>query len=419
MNRKCIFVFLIVMSICSPAHSREPIDGRYLGMAGSNTAVAEGLEYLGGNPATLSVEKSFGFEILLLSARFSMSNNSLSLDDYQKHFTTGDELTGGEIDDLLGGIPDSGLRVDGFAGVRAISFCTGPFGFGVTGTGKGFASLPKEAIEFTFYGNREIRELEFDQLEGESWSGIALNFSGARVLSGNPQNGSPFLSAGLNLKYILGLFYAGIEETAGGIETTDQFILADASMLLKTSGGGRGYGADVGMFARVSQRWSLSLHCNNLLGKISWNDANEMTSFQFEADSLNILDEETIELSNHDTTYSTGSFSMGLPRILNLATAFRASPGLVLTAAWRQGLDNRLGNSTVPGFSLGVEYTPIYFLPLRAGFAFGGNNAFATGLGIGINVGCWSLDIGYLNHSFDWFRSAKSIDLAATTRLRF
>ncbi len=421
MKKACIYLISVIMVllICPALYGDETIDGRYLGMAGSNTATAEGMEYLGGNPATLAAEKSFGFELLLISARVRMNNNSLSMKEYDDYFTTGDELSGGEIDHLLGHIPDSGLRIDGFAGVRAISFCAGPLGFGVTGTGNGFATLPREALEFPFYGNKEIKELRFDQLKGEGWSGIALNLGGAKVLSGKPGKGSPFLSAGVNLKYIFGLAYAGIVEAGGGIETTEQYILANGNMHLRTSEGGSGYAADAGMYARVSDGWSLSLHCNNLVGDINWDKDNQMSVYQFNSDSLSILGGEEADISDQDTTYSTEDFSTGLPRSINLAAAYRANSRLVLTASWRQGLDDNLGNTVIPRFALGAEYAPLYYLPLRMGIALGGNDTFATGLGMGIRLGCWRMDLGYLNHSFDWFRNARGVDLAVTSHLRF
>jgi hypothetical protein len=155
------------------------------------------------------------------------------------------------------------------------------------------------------------------------------------------------------------------------------------------------------------------------MGKIGWNRDNNMNIYEFHSDSLRIGDGGSTEIADSDTTYAMGDFSTSLPRTINLAASVNAGSDLVLTAAWRQGLDHVMGNSLTPRISMGAEYSRLSFLPLRTAFAFGGRDGFAVGLGLGVNLGCWRLDVGYLNHSFNWFRSAKSFDLAATTHLRF
>lgn len=415
------YIFMILVMPVLPgfqAEAQEMIDARSLALAGSNVATAEGLEYLGGNPATLAGPKDFGFEFLLFSSRLKISNNSFSLKEYDDYFTSGDTLTNSDIDNLLEDLPDSGLRLDGLAGVRALSFCFHSFGFGVTGTGNGYVIIPKEAVEFPFYGNSGIKNLRFDDLDGEGWGGVAFDMGYARKIIGEKDD-SRFLSAGVNLKYILGLAYGGLIDADGGLQTTDEYIYADGKMSYKTSMGGRGFAADMGFLAKIRKNWTVSLHFNNLIGGIGWDKDNEISVYEFQSDTLRIGDGGDTEITDTDTTYSTGNFSTSLPRTMNMAASFSARDNLVLTAAWRQGLDHSMGNTVTPRVSLGAEYSRFSYLPLRAAFAFGGRETFAVGLGLGINVKCWRLDIGYLNHTFNWFRSAKSVDLAVTSHLRF
>ncbi|RMD93947.1 MAG: hypothetical protein D6814_15045 [Calditrichaeota bacterium] len=42
--------------------------------------------------------------------------------------------------------------------------------------------------------------------------------------------------------------------------------------------------------------------------------------------------------------------------------------------------------------AFGTEFKGIKFLPLRAGFAVGGNSQFMTGLGLGLKIGAFSMN---------------------------
>ena len=417
--KRMIIILVILILPVFRVEAQGLIDGRNLALAGSNIATAEGLEYLGGNPATLAGQRDFGFELLLISARLKMSNNAFSLKQYDDYFTTGDMLTDSDIDNLFGDLPGDGLRLDASAGVKALSFCANSFGFGVMGVGNGYVVVPDEAIKFPFYGNQEIKNLSFNDLEGDGWGGVAFNFGYAKKLAGEKDSSSGFLSAGINLKYILGLAYGSLIDADGSLQSNDDCILADGKMSYRTSLGGRGFAADLGFLARVGTNLTFSLHCNNLIGGIGWDKKNKMNIYEFHSDSLSIRDGGSSEITDADTTYAVGEFSTSLPRTMNLAAAVNVCSSLVLTSAWSQGLDHSMGNTMAPRVSVGAEYSHFSFFPLRTAFAFGGRGGFAVGLGFGIKLKCWRLDVGYLNHSSDWFRSAKSFDLAATTNLRF
>jgi hypothetical protein len=120
-----------------------------------------------------------------------------------------------------------------------------------------------------------------------------------------------------------------------------------------------------------------------------------------------------------DTSYEISNFKTALPRSLTFSAAYYYMPNLVFTATYRQGLNKSMKNITTPLFSVGTEYKPISVLPLRAGIALGGRSGFALGLGFGIDVKYWQLNVGYLNHNFRWFYGASSVDLAVSSSIRF
>ncbi len=412
-------IYFICLLMVASGFSQYAIDARSLGMAGSNAAISEGIEYVGENPATLALARDFSFELHLLSAHFMVKNNSYSLKEYDKYFTTGDSLTARDIDDLLGNIPDDGLRGDFLVGVKTFSFYVRPYSLAITGMGNGFINLPKAPFQLPFLGNKTIKEYRLDDLDGEMWNAAAVNFGFALPVTKYFQDKFDFVSVGLNLKYVIGIGYAGIESTKGHLLTTDEYIIADGRTEVLKSEGGSGLGIDLGFLAQKGERWTFSLHFSNLIGGISWKKNNEKSIFEFSSDTLQLNNADSLEWNDSDTTFSTGNFSTGLPRAMTLAAAYQLKPNLMITAAWRQGLNKSLGNYTTPRISVGTEYKPIPVIPLRAGIALGGQNGFALGLGMGIDLKYWQLNLGYLNHNMRWFRGSRSIDFALTTQFRF
>ncbi|MBD3179142.1 MAG: hypothetical protein GF417_05835, partial [Candidatus Latescibacteria bacterium] len=85
--RRSICVLMVLLIMPAVAAAQNILDGRCLGMAGSNGAAALGLEYLGRNPAVLASQKDYSLEIIPVSARLKVSNNSFSLKDYDRYFT--------------------------------------------------------------------------------------------------------------------------------------------------------------------------------------------------------------------------------------------------------------------------------------------------------------------------------------------
>ena len=412
-------VLAIVSLLPAAGAAQNILDGRCLGMAGSNGAAALGLEYLGRNPAVLASEKDYSLEIIPVAARLKLSNNSFSLKEYDRYFTSGGVLSDRDKDDILAMIPENGMLLNAVGGVEAVSFSFSSVGVAFAAEGNGVMNIPKDAAEFLFYGNTRSDNIRFNELETDGWGGITVNMGIARKLSDDMFGALDRLTAGINFKYIRGLASAEIIRAEGGVVTTDEYILADGLVNFKTSEGGSGFGADIGFTAAAGNNWMFSLGCSNILGGVNWNSGNKMQVFEYNSDSLSAGGDQEFDPAENDTSYSIGDYYTPLNRSLNVAAACRTGDRLLLTAAWNQGINESMGGTCRPRFSVGAEYCPWSFLPLRTGMAYGGRDDLAVGLGMGIRCKALHLDVGYLNHSFDWFRSARSVDLAFSTRLRF
>jgi hypothetical protein len=418
--RLLLFLTTVLISIIiSQLPAQDLADARSLAMAGSNIAITEGAEHIGGNPATLAVRRDFNFELQLVSARLMIKNNSLSIKDYDRYFTTGDSLTQQDIDYLFGNIPEEGLAGDFNFGVRTLAFYTYPFSITLAGVGDGYTNIPKDPLEIPFYGNVENKAYNMDDMDGEAWAGATINVGFAYPISQWIPTNFDFLSAGIAAKYIRGIEYAKIENASGRFITTDQYILADSKLDIKQSHGGSGYGIDLGVLGIYEEHWTFSFHIKNILGGVRWNKDNEIQHSSVYSDTIRVNDLDKLTHTEIDTTYPADVFTTQLPRVANFAVALQYMPNLVITASWRQGLNKTLGNTIKPAISAGVEYKPIPQIPLRGGITVGGDNAFGLGLGIGFDLKYWQLNLGYLNHNFRWFRNARSVDLALTMQVRF
>jgi hypothetical protein len=404
----------------SQAVGQDFSNARSLSMAGSNIAISEGNEYIGGNPAVLAHKKDFNFELMLFSAHGMVNNNSFSLVEYDRYFTTGDSLTSKDINDIFSKIPEKGWRGNFNLGARALAIYSRPFSLSLGGVGNGFLNFPKDALAFPFYGNAVVQQYDLDDMDSEAWAAASLDFAIAFPITQWTPAEFDFVSVGITAKYLVGILYENVEESSGKLITTDEFILADAHIQNRHSEGGSGYGFDVGIFGIYEKNWSLSLHFSNLFGELYWSRNNELKILSYQSDSLfNLSGIEDLTELDEDTTIAIGRFRTGLPRKAIIAGAYHYLPNLTFTASYQQGLNKTFGNSIVPQVSMGIEYLPVPVLPLRAGVAVGGNMGFALGLGFGIDLKYWQLNLGYMNHDFRWFRSARSIDFAVTTQLRF
>ena len=178
---------------------------------------------------------------------------------------------------------------------------------------------------------------------------------------------------------------------------------------------GTGLGIDLGVTAKVMSFVKVGISFTDI-GSISWskdviNTTGADTSFAFggfspanptvpgsksNLDSLN--DAFRDYFKNKDSVVS--SFSTSLPTKMNIGASidldelFPKIPGqLMLGVDYHQGFNTQFNNSTTPEFVFGVEWRPIYQIPLRTGLGFGGTYGFRWSAGIGFEFG-WEFEVG-------------------------
>ncbi len=418
-----LFLSMLVL-LTTGLLAQQVIDARATGMAFSNGADTRGLEYVGLNPATLALQNPFNFEFNLVSANASISNNSFNKNQYDRYFTTGDFLTSQDVQDILDLIPSSGLRATAAAKLNTLAFYTRNLSISFTGLGGATVNVPKDFIELPLTGNREPgRIYRLDDADGSGWAGLGINLSAAYPFNTDQWTDIDFLSVGATLKYIIGFGGFKVQSARGEFRDFDtsrnlNYAHLNGEVDILTSKGGKGVAADLGGLVTYKKKWSIGITLVNLLGNINWNKSVERNVFSMRADSLSLPDNIPDTVFT-DTTFSASDFSTRLPAAFDLAAAYRWQPNLLVTAEFEKGFSNELGGSKKARLAMGLEYTALKVLPLRTGLSLGGRTGSAFGLGIGLNLKYWILDLAYLNHGGIFPGNSKGLTLSFTTRFRF
>jgi hypothetical protein len=416
----------ILILLTGFGYAQQAYDARAAGMAFSNGATTIGLQQVGLNPATLAIKTDFRFEFNLISVNATANNNSFRKSQYDNYLTTGRTLTDEEVRDILSSVPAGGLRVDGLARVNTLAFYVPNFSLSLVGLGVAVANLPREFIELPLGGNNEPgRVYYFDGARANDWTGLGVIVSGGLPVWSNRDAALDFFSIGATFKYISGVHYDNVIRAQGilqdfSLANDNPYVQLEGEMEYLTSNGGRGVGADLGVLATFNKNFSIGLTLLNAVSDVKWNSGTEKTILSIRGDSLSLPGRIRDSLIVHrDTTFAVNSFSTNLSRVLDLALAYQFTPDFLVTAQWEQGLDNSMGGTTRSRAAVGLEYTGIPVLPLRAGLTVGAKTGTSLAFGAGINLKNWYLDLAYLNHGSFVVGDFKGIGVALSTRLRF
>jgi hypothetical protein len=154
---------------------------------------------------------------------------------------------------------------------------------------------------------------------------------------------------------------------------------------------GTGYSFDFGLTMQLGEKLKIAASVTEL-GKITW-DYN--TFINYDTNSFNYKD---FYLNSSDPTYnrfvndlegldsrdSTSSYKTDMPAKFRAGIMYQPNENLLIEIDWVKGNNNLPGNTTKHIFSLGAEYYPVSFLPVRAGASVGGPEDWTISLGSGI-----------------------------------
>ncbi|MCC6865154.1 MAG: hypothetical protein IT280_03235 [Ignavibacteria bacterium] len=187
---------------------------------------------------------------------------------------------------------------------------------------------------------------------------------------------------------------------------------------------GVGYSIDFGLSLEISNEWKIAASVTDL-GKISWDyntitndDTNHFAYYNFYVTGTDPTYNQMVnDLGGYETQDTNTTFSTDMPTKYRAGIMFKPSNKFLAELNWVKGTNNLPGNSSDNIFSLGLEYYPISYLPLRTGFSAGGPGLWYISVGTGIKFKNFTFDIG--TYGINQLIMNKRFSVSATTKIIF
>lgn len=265
-------ILLLILLTVSFAQYNQ--DARMLGMNGAYTTISNGYRCVGINPANLAIYKKKSIDLFNLS--IGLSNNYFSIANYNI-------LNGAHLDDStrVNYIPKERImeQFEG-RGIRIMQTLNFPLlvnlsiaNFAITSriNSNIDMGLPDGFVSFALIGNTFSKDLYFN-FEEYIMLSHEIGFSYAKSF--------PNFSLGVTLKYLLGLFYMGMESMNSAAVKTDPLgFLGNPQYMIQQAIGGGGVGLDIGLTSnQFSNGTRYGFSIINLLGSIKWTQDHFMRS---------------------------------------------------------------------------------------------------------------------------------------------
>ncbi len=419
-NIRYFIVLLCLIGIQKISFAQD-FNASGLGMGGAYGAMARGVDAFFWNPANLALKSEYRLEINLAGFNLNVANSALTIDDYKRYFTEsghGGHWDEGEINEILELIPEDGLDVNGDVNANAMGLLFGRYGFSVQGIGKALGVIPKSVIELALKGNQELfKEFSFADYNGDGFSAIKLSLSLSHPIPLKKYFDE--FGLGLNINYYSGMGVMEVVKAEGALVTTNQALESTMDIISRTSLGGTGLGFDLGAAGKVNDKWTVSMVLNNLFAGINWTKDLEEHRTIFTDDSITAEEFFDINIDSLVTTtsQSTDEFRTSLPVVFHFGVAYDFYDNLTFALDLEQAFENKLGYSDKAKIALGVEYSPTPIVPLRAGMSIGGKWKYLFGLGAGLHLGFFHLDLAYAMHQAMW--PTKTTGYSAAANIKF
>jgi hypothetical protein len=372
-------------------------------------------------------------------------------------------LTSTDKDNLLALFKDGGvINMDASITLLSLSFSAGDnigaFGLSLNDVVSMKFTFPHDAVDFALNGIPKMHVFNFNDAAVKGWWLRNYSLTYARNLPEIPQTLFEKITVGFTLKYVQGFLYAGTDHVNSSISTQANNAIASSGDVLAYSAfspdfnfsysfdstgksgvsknvnpfpkpAGTGMGFDFGISGKLDDIWSFGLSITDI-GSIKW--TKNVAKFEAHGGYLltEIGDKEIDSL--RDSFLGKGElyseFTTSLPTVFRVGASFRLDkylggnfPGTMLIAAdYNQGFNDQPGNSKNPRFSLGTEWKPSDWIPIRTGVSFGGDTKFNWAFGFGLDTGVLEFDFATPDfHYLFMANEAKRITLAMGALWKF
>ncbi len=445
-----LVTFLFTAGFNATAGERTSIQG--LGMGHVYVAMARGLDAALLNPAGLDGD-STTFTFALLPIGVHVGSDFFTYDLYTSYFTGIDSgntrvartLSDADKQHILSAFPNGigtiGLDLEARPVGIAIHTGLGSLAFTMTENASAAAHIPNEYLRFLFYGNTPGSVYDFHESSISAWwirqYGITLATSFNHVF------GLPILSAGMTVKVVHGLGYAELTRFNSRLVTsTDGILHGTVDMHSRTAGidpltggsggftpfpapAGSGIGVDIGFATELNNALRLGISVTDI-GSISWtrNVRTAQAESSFVVDNpLDAGQRDGVEKALQGTSTPGAPFSTPLPTTIRIGGAMRLTELPVIRSFvfgemtvgcdFTQVLQDAPGIPAGTRFSLGMEWSPWKFIPIRTGYSWGGPDHTNFALGLGLHFGLFELDLA--SEDLGWLFSPKTVSYGAAS----
>ena len=437
-----IFSLLLMIS-CLPAAatSGDQTNVRGLGMARTSVAASRGLDAVGINPANLALPDDGTVTISLLPAGVAVGSDFMTYGLYNKFFTGVESPTGriardlSEADkqELLNAFPGGTGRISAGAEVRPVGLALrfGSFAtFALTATERvaASASIPSSYARFLLEGMTPGSAYDFSGAAGSAAWTREYALSAGFALPAVPWFRS--WSAGLSIKLVHGFAYAAVTRDNTWLSAGSDGVLEANVDLAGVSShaefahspfpapAGSGIGVDLGLSAELNDFLTAGISVTDI-GSLNWDgDVKEVygQGRMHLDDPTNSAQRDSLEHAVTGNTRPGKAFSVGLPTTLRLGVQAELENihwvkkflygEMTAACDYTQGFSDFPGSSRVGRLSLGLEYRPWQFLPIRTGVGFGGEDHFNFALGFGLKI--WVIRLDIASDNIGWLFSHDS-----------
>lgn len=437
--RKVFIAILILFS--SVVYSQYSDNVRSLSMGRTGVASSYNIDAMNLNPANLSLVKKGDKTRIYINGMttggYMFNSKFLTLDFYNKYFTGNGNgnskyWTKSDKQDILSKSKNSELGMG--LGYKFVSLAfripkASVVGFSVEDKIFGKSYLPEQMLQLTLFGNEINKRYDFSDYRLElSWI-RQLNFSYANTSKTFLNGIFKQFAWGISVKPQMGYYYIGVKNNDLNFTTNDsaQITSHGAVTFLRSSirpddkieypGLGKlagfGWGFDIGMNGKISERWSIGLSITDI-GYMNWYGNNTEYKYAGEFVVTDLAKSEqldTLRTLINGKKATTGAFRKMLPMTLRFGINYKIfknvfgvkadslSKELVsISVDYIQGLSKQAaGSSTIPTFGAGAEFFLSQFFIPRIGFIAGGTEGFLVSLGAGLDTKHILFDVGTHN----------------------
>jgi hypothetical protein len=437
---------IVLLALMLPGKPPETLAGeqtniRGLGMARTSVAASRGLDAVGINPANLALQDDATVTISLMPVGIGVGSDFMTYGLYNKFFTGVESPTGrvarnlseSDKQELLNAFPGGMGRISADAEVRPIGMAIrfeGFATFALTATERvaATATIPSSYARFLLEGMTPASSYDFSGAAGAAAWTREYALSAGFVLPAVPWFRS--WSGGLSLKLVHGFAYAAVTRdntwlSAGSNGVLDANVdLAGVTSQsdLKSSPfpapAGSGIGVDLGISAELNEFLIAGISVTDI-GSMRWDgDVRQVYGLgrMHLDDPMNGAQRDSLEHSVTGNTKPGGAFTVGLPTTLRMGVQVELGQirwvkkilygEMTAGCDYAQGFSDFPGSSRVGRLSLGLEYRPWQFLPIRTGVGFGGVDRFNFALGFGLKI--WVVQLDVASDNIGWLFSHDS-----------